>query len=164
MSDATKIKLSEHHKRFSICKLCSKQCRGFRGLVDHMHRDHQDYKPWSCHLCNEKTTFVKTLYRHLKKEHDSPGTDCSVCGKFFSRAQSMLQHFKQQVSPSEWRGHFYLVIFSMRQKTLRSNWQQVKVEVVTLHLVVFTNRPARLRRILKNQPKSVETMRILSTC
>ena len=59
----------ESNKKFSICKLCKKQCRGFRGLVDHMYRDHEDYKPWRCHVCDYKAAFVKTLYRHLKKEH-----------------------------------------------------------------------------------------------
>ena len=108
----------------SICKLCSKQCRGFRGLVDHMHRDHQDYKPWSCHLCNEKTTFVKTLYRHLKKEHASPGSNCPVCGKFYSRAQSMLQHFQQQVLPSERRGQFLSCQFQHETNDNLENYQR----------------------------------------
>ena len=44
----------------------SKQCRGFRGLVDHMHRDHSDYKPWQCSHCPTKTAFVKTLYRYIR--------------------------------------------------------------------------------------------------
>ena len=92
MSDTTKKKIAESIKTFSICKLCNKQCRGFRGLVDHMHRDHEDYKPWRCHICNERTAFVKTLYRHLKKEHGMSGGPCPVCGKIFSRAQSMLHH------------------------------------------------------------------------
>ena len=92
MSDTTKKKISESIKTFSICKLCSKQCRGFRGLVDHMHRDHENYKPWKCHICPESTAFVKTLYRHLKKEHGLSGGPCPVCGKIFTRAQSMLHH------------------------------------------------------------------------
>ena len=115
LTNSTKKKISDSSRKFSLCKLCSKQCRGFRGLVDHMHRDHQDYKPWSCHLCNEKTTFVKTLYRHLKQEHASPGTNCPVCGKFYSRAQSMLQHFKQ-VAKSE--GSILIRPFSARGKGL----------------------------------------------
>ena len=57
-----------------------------------MHRDHEDYKPWRCHICYERTAFVKTLYRHLKKEHGMSGAPCPVCGKMFSRAQSMLHH------------------------------------------------------------------------
>ena len=95
MSDITKRKISESSKKFSICKLCSKQCRGFRGVVDHMHRDHRDYKPWRCHICHERTTFVKTLYRHLRQEHHTKYSPCHVCGKTFSRAQSLIQHFKQ---------------------------------------------------------------------
>ena len=95
MSDITKRKISEKCKKFSICKLCSKQCRGFRGLVDHMHRDHRDYKPWRCHICDERTTFVKTLYRHLRQEHHTKYSPCHVCGKTFSRAQSLIQHVKQ---------------------------------------------------------------------
>ena len=78
LSDKTKRKIAENNRKFSICKLCrgdltsffflicaisSKQCRGFRGLVDHMHRDHSDYKPWQCSHCSTKTAFVKTLYR-----------------------------------------------------------------------------------------------------
>ena len=50
---------------------CSKQCRGFRGLVDHMHRDHSDYKPWQCSHCPTKTAFVKTLYRYIRPKHYS---------------------------------------------------------------------------------------------
>ena len=92
LTSSTKKKISDSSRRFSICKLCSKQCRGFRGLVDHMHRDHQDYKPWRCHLCRERTTFVKTLYRHLKQEHGTKESPCPVCGKRFRRAQSMLLH------------------------------------------------------------------------
>ena len=38
MSDETKEKISANNKIFSICKICHLQCRGFRGLVDHMHR------------------------------------------------------------------------------------------------------------------------------
>ena len=95
MSDITKKKISEKCKKFSLCKLCSKQCRGFRGLVDHMHRDHEDYKPWRCHICHERTTFVKTLYRHLNQKHDTKSSPCHVCGKKFSRAQSMLLHVSQ---------------------------------------------------------------------
>ena len=38
LSDRTKKKIAENNRKFSICKLCSKQCKGFRGLVDHMHR------------------------------------------------------------------------------------------------------------------------------
>ena len=92
MSDLTKQKISENSKKFSICKLCSKQCRGFRGLVDHMHQDHRDHRPWKCHLCDERTAFVKTLYRHLRQCHNVFGSPCQVCGKFYSRAQSMLHH------------------------------------------------------------------------
>ena len=92
MSEKTKKKISENNKKFSICKLCSKQCRGFRGLVDHMHRDHSDYRPWKCHICEEKTAFVKTLYRHLKTAHDVHESPCPRCGKTYSRAQSMLHH------------------------------------------------------------------------
>ena len=69
LSDYTKRKIAENNKKFSICKLCKKQCKGFRGLVDHMHRDHSDYKPWQCSFCDTKTAFVKTLYRHLKQVH-----------------------------------------------------------------------------------------------
>ena len=57
-----------------------------------MHRDHEDYKPWVCHLCGVRTAFVKTLYRHLKQEHGTSGCPCHVCGKTFTRAQSMLLH------------------------------------------------------------------------
>ena len=92
MSDLTKQKILENSKKFSICKLCSKQCRGFRGLVDHMHQDHRDHRPWKCHLCDERTAFVKTLYRHLRQCHNVYGSPCQVCGKFYSRAQSMLHH------------------------------------------------------------------------
>ena len=69
LSDYTKRKIAENNKKFSVCKLCKRQCRGFRGLVDHMHRDHSDYKPWQCTYCDHKTAFVKTLYRHLKQVH-----------------------------------------------------------------------------------------------
>ena len=69
LSDHTKMKIAENNKKFSICKLCQKQCKGFRGLVDHMHKDHSDYKPWQCSYCSVKTAFVKTLYRHLKQVH-----------------------------------------------------------------------------------------------
>ena len=69
LSDYTKKKIAENNKKFSICKLCKKQCKGFRGLVDHMHKDHSDYKPWQCSYCDVKTAFVKTLYRHLKQQH-----------------------------------------------------------------------------------------------
>ena len=69
LSDHTKKKIAENNKKFSICKLCKKQCKGFRGLVDHMHNDHSDYKPWQCNYCDVKTSFVKTLYRHLKQVH-----------------------------------------------------------------------------------------------
>ena len=92
MSEVTKRKISENNKKFSICKICKKQCRGFRGLVDHMHRDHEDYKPWKCHVCDVRTAFVKTLYRHLKQVHGANGSPCPVCGKIFTRAQSMLHH------------------------------------------------------------------------
>ena len=92
MSLITKKKLSDNTKNFSICKLCSKQCRGFRGLVDHMHKDHSDYRPWKCHICDEKTAFVKTLYRHLKQNHNVLHSPCRYCGKIYSRAQSMLHH------------------------------------------------------------------------
>ena len=92
MSDVTKKKISENNKKFSICKICDKQCRGFRGLVDHMHKDHEDYKPWKCHMCSVRTAFVKTLYRHIKQEHGTGGSPCPVCGKVFTRAQSMLHH------------------------------------------------------------------------
>ena len=95
MSDITKKKISENNKKFSICKLCSKQCRGFRGLVDHMHKDHPDFKPWQCGHCEEKTAFVKTLYRHLKQVHDVCEHPCPKCGKVYSRAQSMLHHVNQ---------------------------------------------------------------------
>ena len=73
MSDKTKKKIADSIKTFSICKLCSKQCRGFRGLVDHMHRDHENYKPWKCHIFPERTAFVKTLYlyRHLKNTYNT---------------------------------------------------------------------------------------------
>ena len=97
MSDTTRNKIAESIKTFSICKLCSKQCRGFRGLVDHMHRDHENYKPWKCHVCPERTAFVKTLYRHLKNEHGLSGGPCSVCGKIFRRAQSMLHHVNKVI-------------------------------------------------------------------
>ena len=95
MSDLTKKKISENNKRFSICKICQKQCRGFRGLVDHMHKDHPDYKPWQCSHCSERTAFVKTLYRHLKQAHNVSECACPKCGKIYSRAQSMLQHFNK---------------------------------------------------------------------
>ena len=95
MSDVTKKKLADSSKKFSLCKLCSKQCRGFRGLVDHMHRDHEDYKPWRCHLCEESSAFVKTLFKHLKQEHGVTERPCETCGVTFSRAQSMLQHFNK---------------------------------------------------------------------
>jgi len=92
LSDKTKKKIAENNRKFSICKLCSKQCRGFRGLVDHMHRDHSDYKPWQCSHCTTKTAFVKTLYRHLKQRHGISECPCPRCGKTYSRAQSMLFH------------------------------------------------------------------------
>ena len=95
LSDMTKQKIAENNKKFSICKLCSKQCRGFRGLVDHMHRDHSDYKPWECGFCETKTAFVKTLYRHLKQEHSVNECPCPKCGKTYSRAQSMLFHMSK---------------------------------------------------------------------
>jgi len=95
MSDLTKQKISENNRKFSVCKLCNKQCRGFRGLVDHMHRDHEDYKPWRCHMCYVRTAFVKTLYRHLRQEHGASGCPCPVCGKVYTRAQSMLLHVKK---------------------------------------------------------------------
>jgi len=95
LSDMTKQKIAENNKKFSICKLCSKQCRGFRGLVDHMHRDHSDYKPWQCGFCDTKTAFVKTLYRHLKQEHGVNECPCPKCGKTYSRAQSMLFHMSK---------------------------------------------------------------------
>jgi len=95
LSDRTKQKIAENNKKFSICKLCSKQCRGFRGLVDHMHRDHSDYKPWQCGFCDTKTAFVKTLYRHLKQEHGVNECPCPKCGKTYSRAQSMLFHMSK---------------------------------------------------------------------
>ena len=69
LSELTKRKIAENNKKFSVCKLCGKQCKGFRGLVDHMHRDHSEHKPWKCNFCDHKTAFVKTLYRHLKQEH-----------------------------------------------------------------------------------------------
>ena len=69
LSDNTKKKIAENSKKFSICKLCKKQCKGFRGLVDHMHNDHSDYKPWQCNYCEVKTSFAKTLYKHLKQVH-----------------------------------------------------------------------------------------------
>ena len=92
MSEFTKKKISENNKIFSICKICKKQCRGFRGLVDHMHKDHKDYKPWRCHLCDERTAFVKTLYRHLKTEHDVDRAPCPACSKVYTRSQSMRSH------------------------------------------------------------------------
>ena len=95
MSEVTKKKISESSRKFSICKLCDLQCRGFRGLVDHMHRDHQDYKPWQCHICGLRTTFAKTLYRHLKEEHNTKAGRCPVCGKEIRRAQSMMEHFNK---------------------------------------------------------------------
>ena len=95
MSEVTKRKISESSRRFSICKLCGLQCRGFRGLVDHMHRDHQDYKPWHCHICGLRTTFAKTLYRHLREEHNTKAGRCPVCGKEIGRAQSMMEHFNK---------------------------------------------------------------------
>ena len=98
MSEVTKRKISENNKKFSICKICHKQCRGFRGLVDHMHRDHEDYKPWKCHICDVRTAFVKTLYRHLKQEHGASGSPCPVCGKMFTRAQSMLHHVNKVIT------------------------------------------------------------------
>ena len=95
MSDITKKKISENNKKFSVCKICQKQCRGFRGLVDHMHKDHPDFKPWQCGYCEERTAFVKTLYRHLKQAHDVSEHPCPKCGKVYSRAQSMLHHVNQ---------------------------------------------------------------------
>ena len=92
MSEVTKKKISENNKIFSKCKICKKQCRGFRGLVDHMNRDHSDYKPWRCHLCDERTAFVKTLYRHLKTEHGLRAAPCPVCFKVYTRSQSMRVH------------------------------------------------------------------------
>ena len=77
LSEYTKRKIAENNKKFSVCKLCSKQCRGFRGLVDHMHKDHSDYKPWQCSYCDHKTAFVKTLYRHLKQVH-KVGLQCNA--------------------------------------------------------------------------------------
>ena len=41
LSELTKWKISENNKKFSVCKLCGRQCRGFRGLVDHMHRSEE---------------------------------------------------------------------------------------------------------------------------
>ena len=35
---------------------------------------------------------MKTLYRHLKQEHGISGCPCHICGKTFTRAQSMLFH------------------------------------------------------------------------
>ena len=95
MSEITRKKISESNKKFSVCKLCGLQCRGFRGLVDHMHRDHQDFKPWKCHICDFSTTFTKTLYRHLKQVHNTKSSICPVCGKCFTRAQSMMQHISK---------------------------------------------------------------------
>ena len=92
LSDFTKRKIAENNKKFSVCKLCSRQCRGFRGLVDHMHKDHSDYKPWKCSFCDTSTAFVKTLYRHLKQVHHVNECPCPKCGKTYSRAQSMLFH------------------------------------------------------------------------
>ena len=95
ISKITRKKISESAKKFSVCKLCCLQCRGFRGLVDHMHRDHQDYKPWECHICDFRTTFSKTLYRHLKQVHNTRSGICPVCGESFRRAQTMMQHFSK---------------------------------------------------------------------
>lgn len=92
MSDETKEKISANNKIFSICKICHLQCRGFRGLVDHMHRAHPDFKPWKCGHCDERTAFVKTLYRHLKQAHNASASACPICGKIYTRAQSMLHH------------------------------------------------------------------------
>ena len=92
MDEITKKKISDYNKIFSLCNICKKQCRGFRGLVDHINKDHTDYKPWRCHLCDERTAFVKTLYRHLKQVHQVNECPCPKCGKTYSRAQSMLFH------------------------------------------------------------------------
>ena len=78
-----------------LSKLCNKQCRGIRGLVDHMHSEHKDYKPWECHICDVRTTFVKTLYRHLREEHHTKSSPCPRCGMKLKRAQSMVSHVKQ---------------------------------------------------------------------
>ena len=92
MTEVTKKKISENNKIFSLCKICKKQCHGFRGMVDHMHKDHTDYKPWRCHLCDERTAFVKTLYRHLKTKHDVDRAPCPACSKVYTRSQSMRVH------------------------------------------------------------------------
>ena len=94
MTEVTKKKISENNKIFSLCNICKKQCQGFRGLVDHMHKDHTDYKPWRCHLCDERTAFVKTLYRHLKTKHDVDRVLCPACSKAYTRAQSLRVHMK----------------------------------------------------------------------
>merc|ERR1712025_1387565 len=95
LSDKTKQKIAENNRKFSICKLCNKQCKGFRGLVDHMHKDHSDHKPWKCSFCDTSTAFVKTLYRHLKQKHGVNDCPCPKCGKTYSRAQSMLFHMSK---------------------------------------------------------------------
>ena len=92
MDEITKKKITENNRIFSLCKICKKQCRGFRGLVDHMNMDHTDYKPWRCHLCDEGTAFVKTLYRHLKTKHNANRAYCPVCGKVYTRSQSLRSH------------------------------------------------------------------------
>ena len=92
MDEITKKKISDYNKIFSLCNICKKQCRGFRGLVDHINKDHTDYKPWRCHLCDERTAFVKTLYRHLKTKHNVNRAYCPVCGKVYTRSQSLRSH------------------------------------------------------------------------
>ena len=94
MDEITKKKISDYNKIFSLCNICKKQCRGFRGLVDHINKDHTDYKPWRCHLCDERTAFVKTLYRHLKTEHNVDRAPCPVCSKVYTRSQTMRAHVK----------------------------------------------------------------------
>ncbi|CAB3993878.1 zinc finger 664-like, partial [Paramuricea clavata] len=83
-----------HHEVQSslpVCRLCSKRCYSFAGLMKHMqkHKGGTDYK---CEVCNKKFTKRSALDVHSRVHTGIKPYRCNICTKTFSIHGNLKRH------------------------------------------------------------------------
>lgn len=93
-------KAQVHTHEILKCERCFVDCKNKNALRKHEKKCSQKEVPTPiifCQFCDQTFSIHKTLYKHLKQQHNHVGREfkCDVCGKQYDRKVNLTRHLKK---------------------------------------------------------------------